>query len=176
MNKSLTKTLTAGLMHGLVCEILDYKIDYVGKQFDTIVGIHQWSKEGHWCLITEGGAKPSFDRVKPILFPMSSLTKEIEFKGERFVPIYELAKLFHTVKPPAIEHYSDAVEHGYYGAQCTCWNSVKEMRYSYFQMPFGEFITSAEHQIIEKLQEWHFNIYNLSPDEFIEVNETNNPY
>ena len=33
---------------------------------------------------------------KPILRPLSDLTKEIEVNGKKFVPIVELAKLFHV--------------------------------------------------------------------------------
>jgi len=77
MNKQ--EFINFSLSHELVCEILDYKSDYVGNQYDVIVGIQQWSKDGKlWSLRTAGGASPAFDRVKPVLRPLSDLTKAIE--------------------------------------------------------------------------------------------------
>ena len=81
------KHLAPYFPYGLKAKMLDCKIDYVGKQFDEIIGVHQWSKDGDWCLLTEGGSKPSLDRIKPILRNLSDLTKEIEHNGERFVPM-----------------------------------------------------------------------------------------
>ena len=82
------KNLACYLPYGLKAEMLDYQKDYVGKNIDTIVGIHQWDKSGKlWCLLTEGGSKPSLDRIKPLLYPLEYLTKEIEVNGEKFVPI-----------------------------------------------------------------------------------------
>lgn len=36
--------------------------------------------------------EPDFEKFTPILHPLSDLTKEIEHKGEKFVPIVELLK------------------------------------------------------------------------------------
>ena len=88
------KHLAPYLPYGLKAKMLDCKIDYVGKQFDEIIGVHQWSKDGDWCLLTEGGSKPSLDRIKPILRNLSDLTKEIEHNGEKFVPIDRLTCWF----------------------------------------------------------------------------------
>jgi len=79
--------------YGLKAEILDYECDYVGKQFDTIVGFHQWDKSGKlWCAITQSGAKPSLERIKPMLRPLD-LTKPITVDGIEIVPIVELAMI-----------------------------------------------------------------------------------
>lgn len=68
--------LAFSLPYRLHAEILDYKCDYVGNQYDLIIGILQWSKDGNlWCLQTKGGARPSFDRVKPILHPLTDFRK-----------------------------------------------------------------------------------------------------
>jgi hypothetical protein len=69
------KEIVGYLPYGLKAEILDYKCDYVGRQYDEIIGLKEWSKEGDWCLLTDGCSKPSLDRVKPILVPISSLTE-----------------------------------------------------------------------------------------------------
>ena len=92
MNKELTlEHLSGYLPYGLKAEMLDYKSDYVGRQYDVIIGVHQWSKNGDWCLLTDGGSKPSFNHIKPILRPLSDLTKEIEVGGNLIKPIDELS-------------------------------------------------------------------------------------
>ena len=63
------------LPYRLMAEILDYQSDYVGNEYDWIVGIHQWDKTGlMWSLETEGGAKPGINRVKPVFTPLSELS------------------------------------------------------------------------------------------------------
>jgi hypothetical protein len=83
------KHLAGYLPYGLKAEMLDYKNDYVNKKYDEIIGVHQWSKNKDWCLLTDGGSKPSLERIKPILRNLSDLTKEIEVNGEKFVPSIE---------------------------------------------------------------------------------------
>lgn len=86
-----TEHACAYLPNKVVAKIMDFKSDYVGREFDVLIGIEQWSKdEKHWCVITAGGARPSLDRVKPILRPLSDLTKEITNDGETFVPIEQI--------------------------------------------------------------------------------------
>jgi len=76
------KTLTVEILsnylpYGLQAEMLDYKNDYVNKQFDTIVGLHQWDSNGQfWSVLTVGGSKPSLNKIRPILRPITSFTNE----------------------------------------------------------------------------------------------------
>ena len=86
MNLEL-KHLAPYLPYGLKAEMLDYEMDYVGRKYDEIIGVHQWSKNKDWCLLTDGGSKPSFDRIKPILRPLSDLVKIIKVYGKAFIPI-----------------------------------------------------------------------------------------
>lgn len=89
MEKLTLENLAPYLPYGLKAELLDYKSDYVGKRFDEIIGVHQWDKNGlYWSALTIGGSKPNIERIKPILRPLSDLTKEIEHKGEKFIPYY----------------------------------------------------------------------------------------
>jgi hypothetical protein len=50
--------------------------DYVGR--DQVIGIHQWwdTRGELWSVLTEGGAKPAVDKIKPVLKDMSELTRE----------------------------------------------------------------------------------------------------
>ncbi len=80
------------------------------------------------------------DVYKPILRPLSDLTKEIEHNGEKFVPIEYFS-----------EHYTDHLvrfEKPDY--------IILEDDYSISQNVLG-----APLAIIEKLYEWHFDIYGL---------------
>lgn len=77
MDKLELKHIAGYLEHNLRSEILGYKCDYVGKRYDEIIGVHQWSGCGKlWSALTKGGAKPSIDQIKPILHPLSDLTEE----------------------------------------------------------------------------------------------------
>ena len=76
MTHTELKEIVGYLPYGLKAEILDYKCDHVGRQYDEIIGLKEWSKEGDWCLLTDGGSRPSLDRVKPILFPISNFESE----------------------------------------------------------------------------------------------------
>jgi hypothetical protein len=119
--------------HQLIVQVLDYKSDYVGREYDKVVGIHQWDKSGKlWSVLTEGGAKPSTDRVKPLLFPLSCMVEKFEHGGQRFVPIVELARL--AILDPwrgglevkGLDYYCDDR-----GCECTCWVKVWDFEWEF---------------------------------------------
>ena len=96
--------------------------------------------------------------TKPILYPLSDLTKPIEHKGEKFVPIDRfLEDIVREWNMCNINYPNDAK--GLYG------DIIKN-------------ITSCEFWIIQKLIEWHFDIADLlSKGEAINVNTLEeNPY
>lgn len=108
MNELKLTEIAPYLPYGLKAEMLMYKSDYVGKQYDTIVGIHQWDKSGSlWCALTVGGSKPGLDDIKPILRPLSDLTRVIEHDEEKFTPIdrleYKYGYLGFNTKTPIID-------------------------------------------------------------------------
>ena len=75
---------------------------------------------------------------KPILRPLSDLTKEIEVNGEKFVPIKKLGDKYSVDSCMLYNHFisldtSDSV-------------SINILHYYY---------------IIQKLYQWHFDIHNL---------------
>lgn len=94
----------------------------------------------------------------PILRPLSDLTKPIEHKGEKFVPIDRLLEaIVREWNMCNINYPNDAK--GLYG------DIIKN-------------ITSCEFWIIQKLIEWHFDLFGgIESEEAIDVNtlETN-PY
>lgn len=75
--------------------------------------------------------------VKPILYSMDMLTKEIEHKGERFIPSIEIEK--HTITG------------GTYN-----WHAVKLENLRYLN-----------YEVVQKLFEWHFNLFGLDESEYI---------
>lgn len=84
---------------------------------------------------------------KPILRPLSDLTKEIEVNGEKFVPTHELYKLIDEfgIGSPTIvisKTFSGISIHWYYGKQQSSTNPVPLSFY-------------------EKLYEWHFDLHSL---------------
>jgi hypothetical protein len=80
------KHLAPYLPFKLKAEMVDYKSDYVGKKYDEIIGFHQWDKTGSlWCALTVGGSKPNFQQLKPLLRPLSDITKRINFNGDYLV-------------------------------------------------------------------------------------------
>lgn len=169
MNNALTKTLTAGLMHGLNGQLIhDLREEFYDEDFVTDIEIFNkgsvWTYAGYSdvCLPIGEGDFHGFlikhnsgeyccvgKSVKPFLFPMSALTKEIEFKGERFVPTQDI---------PFIRMW---------------W---KDSHFEFLKSIGENEISSSPFRVVEWLIEHHFNVFNLSPEEFIEVNETNNPY
>lgn len=142
MKEQLTiQELSAYLPYNLKAEMLDYKIDYVGNQYDEIIGVHQWDKLClYWSALTVGGSKPNIERIKPLLLPLSSLTKEIEYKGEKFVPIERLE----------IEGFKIA---------CNDFGITLHIDSDY---SFG-YAIDIYNNIFQKLAEWHIDFQNLIP-------------
>lgn len=101
-----------------------------------------------------------YDNLKPILRPLLDLTKEIEVNGEKFVPIIELAKLFHTNKS-ALTHFTNIVDAGFYGISVNCHIENDDSRFTYYQLRNSEFVLSNTYEEIQKLFEWHFDVFGL---------------
>lgn len=71
------------------------------------------------------------ENMKPVIYSMDMLTKEIEHKGERFIP----AKLFYDCPQEILRLKKRPLYHSY--------------------------------KIIDKLLEWHFNVFGLDESEYI---------
>lgn len=92
------------------------------------------------------------DRIdcKPLLYPLSSLTKEIEHDGERFVPIERINK-----------DGCLSIEHGV--------NGYGKDYLLFIYADGDDSISFSEFEnVIEKLYEWHFNVHNLPDHLFID--------
>lgn len=89
--------------------------------------------------------------AKPILRPLSDLTKEIEVNGEKFVPIDWLRKNINKCI-----HFSDNRFMDYDDGK-----SKNILHYSFYDV-FSDTIDVEEIiEFIQKLYEWHFDIHGL---------------
>ena len=165
-----TKHLTAYLPYKLKVRVEDYKCDYVNREFDEVIGLHQWDKSGLlWSALTDGGAKPSLDRIKPVLRTLSDLTKEIEVNGNKFVPCEEL------LKTKFKQHYNSETISRY---KEICYNSrvVWFQNIANYNMDIPNKINVLEqpYWVFQYLLELHFDIFGLIENNLaIDINTLN---
>jgi hypothetical protein len=70
------KHLAPYLPYGLKCELLNYKSDYVGEKYGIINGFYYLGGEVHYTFKDRSTAGKTRDIIKPILRPLSDLTKD----------------------------------------------------------------------------------------------------
>ena len=96
-------------------------------------------------------------KAKPILRPLSDLTKEIEHNGERFVPIDELWN--QTLEQIDSNTYDD-------------YFFNKDLKTTWI---CKENILQLEYVVVDKLFEWHFDVFGLIDAGLaIDINTLNN--
>lgn len=106
----------------------------------------------------------------PMLRPISSLTKEIEHKGEKFVPIIEIAKLYASTDN--IEAIKGAVTNFhyfkcYYGKSDYQILIINDNLRGWFSYYFNDDEPNCginivnEWEVRDKLFEWHFDVFGL---------------
>jgi len=91
------------------------------------------------------------EHVKPILRPLSDLTKEIEVNGEKFVPIDFLIKNINNRISYSDNRFTD-------------YDDGKSKNILHFYLSdicFGSIEFQDSLDILEKLYEWHFDIHGL---------------
>ena len=145
------------LPYGLKCSFLydDEEIEggiIVGMEL-TFNG--DFFPENPLCFVDEFGEYRA-DIIKPILRPLSDLTKEITHKGEKFVPYIELLRLssfdVDNMTNEELEHFKSA--------------------YSGFNLDLDIMAFSDALKLIE----WHFAI-GIDKSDYIDVNTLKtNPY
>lgn len=107
--------------------------------------------------------------VRPLLYDLSYLTKEIEHEGKKIIPIVELAKIGTREEDCYVTNENIG----------TCYVNAKYQKKGFFiYHPNGYFMwqvgKSAEpltvwnqHELFQKLYEWHFNVFHLPEDQYI---------
>lgn len=80
------------LPYGLQIKILNYQCDYVGIEYAKATGFYLLGDTLH--VAYEGGSTGKDPSIfKPILRPLSDLTREICHNGEKFIPIVRLLEM-----------------------------------------------------------------------------------
>ena len=164
METQLTiKHLAAYLPYGLkaVNEIRNFTVEIKGLQTDNDV-IHNLGKS-------------PIKFIKPILRPLSDLTKEIEVNGEKFISAISLARFVdngHNHADSLIKNYG--TNHiRVYTDKCDDVESVdfKIIVNDFFILKCNESIQCPTYlRIYNKLLEWHFNVFNLPENLFVDIN------
>lgn len=124
------KHLAPYLPYGLECYFsrnTTYKLTALGKDSDDInKAFFHFSKQYTvWYQLND---------FKPILRPLSDLTKEIEHNGENFVPVQWLRDKFYTLS-----------------LDRQCFRIIEDERW----------INSCDYLLIKYLLEWHFDVFGL---------------
>lgn len=156
---------------------------------------YKWLKKDDQCYYSEGLV--SDGEFKPYLRPLSDLTKEIMHNGEKFVPIIELHKI-------ATKHQrgkQKSVNEVIYNKNHLVAQLIFKNIYFHTGQNLGRIIFEIdtdpicfsiihEHgeeedymfaenqlQLFQKMFEWHFNVFNLDKELWIDVNKLpENPY
>ena len=144
------KIYSAYLPFELKCEVINSGKE---KEIGTIIGVYN---DGSCVFGDIVESSKGFESIKPILFSLEDLTKEITINGETFVPFDELIKIKNVRL--RVEKYENG--------------DKKLLNINTFSFSLFDF----EYKIIEKLLEWKFNVFNLPEIEYIKVTEENNPY
>ena len=156
--------LAMSLPHELRCEISNKKVCYKLASYTATDYALEFNDKG---IIGT-----------PILHPLSDLTKEIEHKGEKFVPMVELSKLA-GFEPQQLDPIDEIV------AICNNYSisfgyekgSFFAGRINFKENDWIEDITIKNQlQLFSKLIEWHFSLMDEG-EKFIDVNTLEeNPY
>ena len=122
MKEITLKEWSAYLPYGLICEVKDQ-----GEiKTDTLSGIYD-NKELVFHNIVE--FYQGFESVKPILYDLSWLTREITHKGETFIPLYKLQKIDKAFVLTFIETF------GYEELKVEVFELLLEWRFNVFSLP-----------------------------------------
>ena len=122
MKEITLKEWSAYLPYGLICEVKDQ-----GRiEIDTLFGVYD-SKELLFHNIVE--FYQGFESVKPILYDLSWLTREITHEGEMFIPLYKLQKIDKAFVLTFIETF------GYEELKVEVFELLLEWRFNVFSLP-----------------------------------------
>lgn len=104
----------------------------------------------------------SLQNIKPLLRPLSDLTREIEHNGDRFVPIIRLNQMRGVAV--AQENYDEIfIDGDCHGCK---WAGVYSFYFEEQTMSFycnSKDGISPQLEMFNALHEWHFDLYNLIP-------------
>lgn len=128
--------------------------------------------------------EPDFEKFTPILRPLSDLTKPIKHKGEKFVPIVELAKIAEESNIKILDYkQKDSVFGVKYiseeGIECVFAFHEEGQVFAIHSINDRLFdICMYQLQLFQQLLKWHFDLFGgIESGEAIDVNTLDiNPY
>jgi len=135
------KHLVPYLPYKLKCEVLNSGKE---KEIGEMMAVYD---DGSACFGNIVESEHGFEYVKPILRPLSDLTKEIEHNGEKFVPIDKLKHEEEQQNTMFFLFYGNIIDGLRYLEDVAEYNSVNTKYLSY--------------PLATKLIEWHFDIFGL---------------
>lgn len=164
-----------------ICSYLPYGLKCASKQWKEpmqIVGVQKRLVYIE-CLVDD------ISNIKPYLYSMDWITKEITHKGETFVPIVELGKLCGYDK---LEKYEEDAIITYGWCDCN-GDDYSGYTFSWYEKDrcfaiWGEeiegepyYLTNTVLSVYDKLSEWMFDFHGLiDADLALPVTEEFNPY
>ena len=100
--------------------------------------------------------------IKPILHPLSDLTKEIEHNGEKFVPIIRLLELKYSkhVNEHDVSSADRETKTSQYPSLCRAWFRFTAPKDIIVHI---DAILQEPYNIMQKLFEWKIDVFNLIP-------------
>lgn len=101
------------------------------------------------------------ERFKPYLHPLSDLTKEIEHNDSQFIPFTTIMRLSKN------DNFKYSLTFAF----------IRMLKLDIEQGNRRDLINdlnNAPHWVIQKLFEWHFNVFNLPEHLWIDINTLNN--
>ena len=159
---------------------LPYDVKAIDK-FECIWIIHPYKDaldglEDNEHLSYENFIKEEGHRL--ILHPLSDLTKPIEHKGEKFVPIVKLMQIAYEIQDSDITPEKIYVKDNLHTVKISDVEFAFDADYNSFISMLHNFFSAVPKQLelFQKLIEWHFNLMDIG-EEFIDVNTLEvNPY
>ena len=176
---------------------LPYEFKFISemdKPYDEFGEVRVWTADGiiklfgNFCLITsENNDAYDINFSKPILFPLSSLTKEITINGKNFMPIKNLFELHHCgmrIKERLQCFSFNKNKIKYDDFNCAITDGVNMFGYSNYGGfkaididEYRDYTVINQLELLMKLFEWKFDVFGLIEAGLAEpVTEEFNPY
>lgn len=155
MEKLELKHLAGYLPYGLKMELLGFPFTQIlGKHYRTLE--LDCGHDFHFYL--------QENKVRPILRPLSDLTKEIEVNGEKFIPLVKLFDIVFGIEheefvistPAVCMRISDSTQKLEFDERANCfWCEELNNDGNEWSPPHNQL------ELFQKLYEWHFDIHGL---------------
>ena len=143
-----------------IAPYLPYKLNFKNEKWNSIVTLGLYNDMKHFGVEARDVYSIINSEYKPILRPLSDLTKEIEHNGERFMPYKELEKEFLM---EGLLKFETTI----YG-----WIGFTDGNKNHIPIYMGsEVMPECGYGIVKKLFEWHFDVFGLiEKSEAIDIN------